>query len=88
MLSIDTLGIILCLFHAYKIFLGGAIISLLHVKNSEAQKLSSLTKVNITWLAEVQSEFAMYSLAPKPGFCKHGIVLPVLSNSNICCILF
>lgn len=45
-----------------KSFWGGAIILLLHMKNTEAQKLSSLTKVDITWLVEVGSEFAMHWL--------------------------
>lgn len=40
-----------------KSFWGGAIISLLHMENTEVQKLSNLTKVNITWLVEVGSKF-------------------------------
>lgn len=50
-------------------------------------EVEHLTKV--TCLVEQDSGFEPMPWAQEPGFWKHPTILsPVLSNSNICCILF
>lgn len=88
------LGSILCftcmyLFHAYKILLKYSHYFTFTMKNTEVQRLSNLTKVKVTWLVGVGSEFEpMFGLQSLGSANTSIIIIPGLSNNTTCWILF